>query len=109
MDTVEPDLHTLLNAQTGKTDWNELQRHFARGVLVVVSKELDLIEVAVCVAEDDKTRIEAWMKDGKIRGPEVEDAKRWAEHNTEFWAVVSAPWVLAQEVTAGDEEKETRG
>lgn len=100
-DDDTPDLRALLNAQTGKADWKELERHFARGVLVVVADDLDLVEVAACVAEDDKARIEAWMKQGKVRGPEVEDAKRWSVDNSEFWTVVSAPWVLIQEITEG--------
>lgn len=108
MDTDEPDLRSLFNAQTGRTDWNELQRHFARGVLVLVTTELDLVEVAARIAEDDKTQIAAWMNTGEVRGPEVDDAKRYAEHNTEFWAVVSAPWVLAQEVTAENAGKDSR-
>ena len=108
MDNEEPDLRTLLNAQAGKADWEELQRHFARGVLVLVASDLDLIEVAARVAEDDKAQVEAWMTAGKVRGPEVEDAKRWSTENTGFWTVVSAPWVLVQEVTADVAEKDPR-
>ena len=108
MDNEEPDLRTLLNAQAGKADWEELQRHFARGVLVLVANDLDLIEVAARVTEDDKVQIEAWMTAGKVRGPEVEDAKRWSADNSEFWTVVVAPWVLVQEVAAAGDEKDPR-
>ncbi len=99
-DDDTPDLRSLLNAQTGTARWSELERHFARGVLVLVAPDLDLIEVAARIAEDDKAQVEAWMGSGQLRGPEIADAREWHEHDTEFWTVVSAPWVLVQE-TAG--------
>jgi len=99
-DEDTPDLRSLLNAQAGTANWSELERHFARGVLVLVSGELDLIDVAARVAEDDKEQVEAWMHSGQVRGPEMADVKDWHGRNAEFWTVVSAPWVLIQE-TAG--------
>jgi len=97
-DDNTPDLRSLLNAQTGRTNWSELERHFARGVLVLVSGDLDLVDVAARVAEDDKAQVEAWMAAGKVRGPEIEDVKDWHTRDAAFWSVVSAPWVLIQEV-----------
>lgn len=94
----EPDLRTLINGQTAKIGWDELQRHFARGVMICVDPELDLIEVAEKVVTDDKVAVEAWMKQGKIRNAEMDDAKRWQQAQTDFWAVASAPWVLVQEI-----------
>ncbi len=93
------ELRQKINLETGKLGWPELQRHFARGVLVVVSSELDLIEVAASIAEDDAGKFDGWFKTGMIGRASDDDAKRWQEGSPVFWSAVVAPWVLVQEIT----------
>ncbi|MEJ2179270.1 MAG: DUF2288 domain-containing protein [Gammaproteobacteria bacterium] len=85
-----------LNLETGQISWSELQRYFARGVVLIVAKELDLVEVAKQFAMDNKDTVQAWMKEALVRNATDEDAKLWNETQQDFWAVVSAPWVLIQ-------------
>lgn len=94
----EQQLRQQLNLETGKITWPELQRHFARGVVINVEPSMDLVDVAVKFAVDDKTAIAAWLKDGTITRCSDEDAKSWAGTTMVFWAVVVAPWVLIQEL-----------
>jgi hypothetical protein len=94
----EEALHQQLNSETGKITWPELQRHFARGVVVKVGPELDLVAVAAKFVRDDKSAIETWLKNGSVARCSDEDARSWAQHNATFWAVVTAPWVLVQEI-----------
>lgn len=91
------ELRTRLNADTGKVRWTELERHFARGVLVKVAAELDLVSVAECMVQDDTARLEQWLRAGRVAPASPDDAKTWNGKNQEFWAVVTAPWVLVQE------------
>lgn len=93
-------LRAKLNAETGKLAWRELERHFARGVLVKVAGDLDLVDVALAVARDDKAAVEAWLAAGRIARASTEDALTWHAQQSRFWAVVAAPWVLVQEVAA---------
>jgi len=93
-------LRAKLNAETGKLAWSELERHFARGVLIKVAAELDLVEVAVAMSRDDKTAVETWLAQGSIARASTEDALAWHAQQSQFWAVVAAPWVLIQEVAA---------
>lgn len=95
------NVRDLLNAQTGKLEWPELQRHFAKGLLIKVSSELDLVEVAAKIVEDDKAAIAAWTNDGLVSRALDDDAKRWESERPLFWAVVAAPWVVIQEVIPG--------
>lgn len=98
---VEPDTETLrdkINLETGRVAWAELERHFARGALVRVAGELDLVEVAQRFALDDKAAVQAWMEEGAVAVAEAGDAQRWSAERPEFWAVVVAPWVLVQEI-----------
>jgi len=95
----ENELREAINLETGKISWEELQRHFARGVVVVISNELDLLEVAGKFVEDDKGTIEKWTQQKNISRALDEDAIRWEKNKSDFWACVIAPWVLVQEIT----------
>lgn len=86
-----------LNAQTARIAWAELERHFARGVVIWVAPDLDLVEIAVCMVRDEKPVIEQHMAAGKLGQLGDEQAGDWASREAELWAVVAAPWVLVQE------------
>ena len=99
MSEAEELLRTKLNAETGKLAWTELERHFARGVVVKVAGDLDLVDVAVAMSHDDKTRVEVWLTQGSVVRASSGDAMLWHARQSCFWAVVAAPWVLIQEVS----------
>lgn len=86
-----------LNQQTARVAWPELERHFARGVVVRVAGELDLVAVASCFANDDKPAVERWISEGRVQHLDTETARRWSEGDPDLWAVVVAPWVVVQE------------
>jgi hypothetical protein len=96
-----PDTHEELiahfNAQTAKLAWPELARHFARGVVVKVAPAMDLVAVAVAMAQDRADEIETWTQAGQLQRANDDDARYWHEQDSVFWAVVVAPWVLVQE------------
>jgi len=100
MSEADELLRAKLNAETGKLAWSELERHFARGVVIKVAGDLDLVEVAVAMSHDDKAVVEAWLQQGRIARAATEDAIAWHAQQSQFWAVVPAPWVLIQEVAA---------
>jgi len=87
-----------LNTETARIEWKELERHFARGILLTVSSELDLVEVGAHMIHDDKHIIDAWLESGELEKTSDDDARRWSggESESELWAVVVAPWVLVQ-------------
>ncbi|QSA98919.1 DUF2288 domain-containing protein [Methylococcus sp. EFPC2] len=95
------ELNAKLNQETGRLTWSELERHFARGALIWVSGQLDLVEVAAAMAADDKAVVQQWLTEHLLGKAGIEEARRWHETQPEFWAVVTAPWVLIQEISAG--------
>ena len=90
-------MRAALNRETAQIDWNELQPFFARGNIIKVSAALDLIEVAVRMALDDKTTLATWLKTGEVGKVSDEVALDWHGRNPSLWTVVVAPWVLVQE------------
>jgi hypothetical protein len=99
MNHPDVDVRQMLNAQTGKVSWPELQRHFARGSVIKVDPELDLIEVAAKMVEDDTVAIEKLSNSAAISRASIDDAKLWEETQPTFWTVVVAPWVLVQPIS----------
>jgi hypothetical protein len=96
MNEPDIDVRQMLNAQTGKVTWPELQRHFARGAVIKVNPQLDLIEVAAKMVQDDAAAIESFSNAGDIARASLDDARQWEENQPLFWTVVVAPWVLIQ-------------
>lgn len=99
MEPTQEELEGILNAQTGQLNWQELEPHFAKGVVIKVSPDLDLIEVATAVVEDNKEQVGAWMESRQIAHAIEKDAMEWGVRDPIFWAVVTAPWVLVQEIS----------
>ena len=85
-----------INQQTGVLDWKELEKHFARGVVIRVDASLDLVEVAHSMSLDNTSQMEQWLAAGSICRASDEDARQWNRDNPQFWCVVVAPWVLVQ-------------
>jgi len=98
-DTPDDDLiFHKLNQETARINWQELQRYFAKGLLVVVSKELDLVKVAEDISRDQETTIKSYLESERIHRATDDQALQWNENKQDFWAVVIAPWVLVQEI-----------
>lgn len=95
--TERDDLIAELHAQTARVTWPELERHFARGVVIRVAPELDLVATGRDFAADDRAAVEAALAAGTLARLEPDEARRWAEGTPELWALVVAPWVLVQE------------
>ncbi|MFA5628239.1 MAG: DUF2288 family protein [Thiohalomonadaceae bacterium] len=91
-------MRAKLNSETAKISWPELERHFARGVLVNVAAGMDLVAVAEAMANDDSQSLASWLQSSQVWRADVEQACDWHERKAVFWAVVVAPWVVIQEI-----------
>jgi len=97
-DTQSPSpLYLKLLAETAQIEWSELQRFFARGVLLKVARDIDLVSVAEAVASDNTTQVAEWLSAGLVERTTAETAVDLAARNPELWAVVVSPWVCVQE------------
>ncbi len=90
-------LRAEFHAQTARLPWHDLQTHYARGAVVLVGAELDLVEVAMQLRRDNKAQFEQWISEGAIGGISDEQGQQFFDDNPAFWAVVAAPWVLVQQ------------
>lgn len=103
-DKLQALLKDEIHSETSKIAWSELQRFFAAGKAIYVSIELDLIEVAVQVSNDNSKTIRQWMETGKIAPVSDDQARYWIDTDATVWAVVVKPWVLVQDVKENQSE-----
>lgn len=94
---TDEELRAHLHGETSKLPWSELEKHFARGVVIKVEKGLDILDVAIVIARDDKESLKTWLDDKKVMTAEIEDAKQWHDASASLWSVVVAPFILVQE------------
>ncbi len=94
---TDEELRAHLHGETSKLPWQELEKHFARGVLFKVEKGLDILDVAIVMARDDKDSLKQWIDKGSVVAVETADAKLWHETSASLWTVVVAPFILVQE------------
>jgi len=90
-------LHDQINSETAIISWSDLVRHFARGVVLKVSDDIDLIDAASSLAQDNVEQVQAWLDSKKLARASDDDARDWTSREPDFWCVVTAPWVLVQE------------
>ncbi|MFH0935084.1 MAG: DUF2288 domain-containing protein, partial [Pseudomonadota bacterium] len=76
-----------VNLETAQIAWRELQVFFASGVAIVVSPELDLVEVALQISTDNADQVSQWMQSGQIGRVSDEQALAWYEADALVWAV----------------------
>ena len=93
-------LYAKLLGETARIQWKELQPFFARGALLWVNPERDLIAVAETLAKNDHVRVAAWLKDGTLEKMSAPRAMDYVERDPGLWAVVVSPWVVIQERAA---------
>ena len=88
--------HTL-HAETASNEWKDLERCFARGNLLRVSSELDLVDAAVEIANDNKPVIEQWIAENRLSAVSNKEALLWSKGDSNLWSVIVLPWILVQQ------------
>ncbi len=80
-------------------EWGWLRAHLERGGLIVVDRELDLVEAGLKVAADDAAAIGAWIVARKLTKPSTAQIASWdREQEKRFNTLIVSPYVLIQEL-----------
>jgi hypothetical protein len=88
--------------ETAKISWQELQRFFAAGKVLWATAELDLVDIACALQQDDVKSVQTWTESGQLAPASDDQAKRWIGDDALLWTVVVKPWVLVQEPAAAE-------
>ena len=87
-----------INLETARISWKELEVYYASGNVISVSPDLDLIDLALVITEDNSQQLKAWTSKGMIDAVTDNQAKEYADTEATVWAVVIKPWILIQSV-----------
>ena len=85
-----------LEKYTGVVDWQYLKPHFDSGALIYVDPTLSITEVGQALTDDDKEKVQTWLKSGDLVKPSEPHARWWQENQESFTALVVTPFVLMQ-------------
>ena len=91
------NLYKKLQEEKTEISIKDLQVHQKRRALILVSDTLDITEVAVLVALDDKKSIESWLSKSLIENVEDDQFKNMMlDDNKIFSFIIVQPFVLIQ-------------
>ncbi len=91
------DLYAQLLGQTAQMSWAEIMPIFAKGMVLWIASDQDLVAVAEQIINDDKKTISALMQQKALHNLKDEQALDFHQRDPELWAVVVAPWLIVQE------------
>lgn len=91
-------IRAKVNLETAQMDWCDMQRYFASGAALYVAADLDLVEVAFQMSENNAELVGQWMATDQFGKVTDEQARVWLETDAVLWTVVVSPWVLVQPV-----------
>ena len=68
-DMIDPEdaeavLRAKINLETSPIPWSDLQVFYARGQVICVAKDLDVVDVAYQLSLDNKALLEQWQEAG---------------------------------------------
>lgn len=81
-----------------EAEWSWLKPHLQRDAVILVASDLDLLEVGMVVANDQKSQMKSWIEKGKIYKPTPGQTQNWDQTpSRRFLCLVIQPYVLIQE------------
>ena len=91
------DLRAELAETLDEAEWEWLMPHAKRDAIVIVAPELNLLDVGVAIASDDKANVESWINQQQLSKPSPEQLSDWGNEPTRrFKALIVQPYVLVQ-------------
>lgn len=87
-----------LKDEVGTVSWSWLRPHQQRGILFLVVEKLDLVAVAVAVAEDHVAQIEVWLESGDLVRPTPDQVAEWEKSGGLFSGIIVKPYVFFKPV-----------
>lgn len=95
------DFRAELAESLDEAEWDWLKPHVQRDVVVVVDRELDLLDVGVALAGDDVLSVQQWISKQQLQKPSLEQLADWnADQTKRFQALIVQPYVLVKELAA---------
>ncbi|MEQ9621748.1 DUF2288 domain-containing protein [Coleofasciculus chthonoplastes] len=93
------DLKAELAQSVDEAAWDWLVPHSLRDVVIVVTPELDILDVGVAIANDDTLSVQSWISHQQLHKPFANQLADWnSDQSKRFQALIVQPYVLVQEL-----------
>jgi len=94
------NLRAELSGTLDEAEWNWLAPHARRDSLIVVSPDLDLLDVGVAIANDNVPHVQRWIEEALIQKPSPAQISAWEQNQSKrFNALIVQPYVLVQKMS----------
>jgi len=94
-----------LKQECAPISYKEIEHFFARGMLILVAEDLDIIDVALMIQADDTQQLNKWISQEQVIRVHDDYAIKWSKKETILMAVTAVPWLLVQEKCLEDNPK----
>ena len=93
-----PSLNEKLAQDIAEITWQDLLPHAKRDAVIVIKEELELLEVATAIAEDNTASVQGWIGSQSISKPTAEQLTTWNQTPQKlFVALIVQPFVIIKE------------
>ncbi|BCL38827.1 DUF2288 domain-containing protein [Nostoc sp. MS1] len=95
------DLRAELSETIDESEWEWLIPHVKRDAVIVVSLDLDLLDVGEAIANDNIPSVQRWIDEQLISKPSDQQLGQWNNNQQKrFNTLIIQPYVLVQEIAA---------
>lgn len=92
------ELRAELAQNLDEAEWEWLIPHVKRDSVLVIAKELNLVDVGIAIANDNTSSVQHWIGDGLIQKPSQTQLSDWNNDlQKRFNTLIVQPYVLIQE------------
>lgn len=93
------DIRKRLQEDIASISWQEILPHAKRDAVVIINKQLDLLEVAEAIALDRTSLVSNWIAEQLIVKPSTTQLTNWNNNpEQKFTAAIVQPFVLIQQL-----------
>ena len=93
------DLKAELAKDLDEAQWEWLIPHVKRDSVLIIAKELNLVDVGIAIASDNLQSVQHWISEQLIQKPSETQLSDWnSDPQKRFNTLIVQPYVLIQEL-----------
>ena len=93
------DLKAELAKDLDQAEWEWLVPHVKRDSVLIIAKELNLVDVGIAIASDNLRSVQHWISEQLIQKPSETQLSDWnSSPQKRFNTLIVQPYVLIQEL-----------
>ena len=93
------DLKAELAKDLDQAEWEWLIPHVKRDSVLIIAKELNLVDVGIAIASDNLQSVQHWISEQLIQKPSETQLSDWnSAPKKRFNTLIVQPYVLIQEL-----------